>query len=197
MEYSEKVNCTVTAKIQENDHKPTKSYIDITFEKSDQSFSYIVFQNFYTHSITIKSLKDGKSPEDEDAWEKIYTQKLMESAHFEGDAMNWHFIMASKFSGAYNKKQLRIFLKSPSPSWVDFYIKNVEVYQKKFVVSSSYTKPVQQKLSPFQKMKKEVRKLNKKKQKKVGESEDQSRPTYEENISPNDEISKIDFAYTF
>jgi hypothetical protein len=46
--------------------KPCKSYVEITFNKENEAafFSYIVLQNFYSYSITIKQFKSSMEQKD-------------------------------------------------------------------------------------------------------------------------------------
>ena len=92
---AEPVACSISSKISENPVKPTKSYIEVVFENPDQGFNFMIFQNFYTYAITIKVLKTGASiPELDDSWTTVYRKTLMRNAHFEGDAQDWHYILA-------------------------------------------------------------------------------------------------------
>ena len=131
---AEPVACSISSKISESPSKPTKSYIEIIFENPEQGFNFMIFQNFYTASITIKVLKTGSMPELEDSWTTVYWKELMRNAHFEGDAQDWHYILAqSSFNQNFDRsncKMMRIYLQQPSPSWMDFYIKNINVYNK-------------------------------------------------------------------
>ena len=56
-------------------------------------FHYIVLQNFYTYSVTIKQCKTGQNPKNESSWVTILKDyQLMRNAHFETDAQNWHIL---------------------------------------------------------------------------------------------------------
>lgn len=48
--------CTISNKINTKPQKPTQSYFEVTLNKDSEIafLAYIVFQNFYTSSITIK-----------------------------------------------------------------------------------------------------------------------------------------------
>ena len=69
-----------------------------------------------------------------DNWKTILANhKLMNNAHYEGDAQNWHIIGVDLFNEKYdyaNLSTLRIIMNAPSPSWLDFYLKNISVYCK-------------------------------------------------------------------
>ena len=77
--------------------RPCQCYIDIEFKKEIETtfFSYLVFQNFYCHQITIKQFcgKSSNDMKDDKMWRTIlknYT--LMQNPHYETDAQNWHII---------------------------------------------------------------------------------------------------------
>ena len=56
-------------------------------------FHYIVLQNFYTYSVTVKQCKPGQNPKNESSWFTILKDyQLMRNAHFETDAQNWHIL---------------------------------------------------------------------------------------------------------
>ena len=90
-------DCNISSKATTKTTRPSLAYIDIEFRKETETayFSYLIFQNFYCHQITIKQFT-GKNPndrKDEKNWKTIvknYT--LMENPHFETDAQNWHII---------------------------------------------------------------------------------------------------------
>lgn len=82
--------------------KPCKSYIEITFNKETTEvpfFQYIVLQNFYTYSFTVKQFKSSglgeirEQKKSENNWVTVLKEyQLMRNAHFETDAQNWHII---------------------------------------------------------------------------------------------------------
>jgi len=60
--------------------------------------------------------------------------RLMGDAHYENDAQNWHIIGAELFNSRFerrNLKHLRIFLKQPSPNWLDFSLRNITAFTKR------------------------------------------------------------------
>ena len=132
------VDCTVSSKQKNQSKKPSKSFYDISFVSKDSSLNYIIFQNFYVATITIKQYKgvgDSKAElEKPDNWKTVLsTYKLMNNAHFEGDAQNWHIIGTELFNDKFepnNLSILRIYMNAPSPSWLDFYLKTITVHYK-------------------------------------------------------------------
>uniref|UniRef100_A0A7S3JF62 Uncharacterized protein n=1 Tax=Euplotes harpa TaxID=151035 RepID=A0A7S3JF62_9SPIT len=132
------VDCTVSSKQKNFSKKPSRAYYDINFNAKDSGFNYMLFQNFYVASITIKQYKgenETKAELEKAAnWKTILPNyKLMNNAHFEGDAQNWHIIGTELFNEKFDRSDLsvlRIFLNAPSPSWLDFYLKSISVYYK-------------------------------------------------------------------
>ena len=163
---------TVSNKVATRQQRPCQHYIDISFNKdADISFfSYITLQNFYTHAITVKqfitpagSSNVKEEMKDDKNWVSIlknYT--LMQNAHYENDAQNWHIvgvelvsalllkiliILTVMFFGLQfntrferrNLKHLRIYLKQPSPSWNDFSLRSITVFTKRIDYNSQPT----------------------------------------------------------
>ena len=93
---------TISNKTNSKTTKPCPTYIEVTFNKDNEIafFSYLTFQNFYTHAITIKQFippsAGANSKEDmknEKNWVSILKNyQLMRNSHFENDAQNWHII---------------------------------------------------------------------------------------------------------
>eukprot|EP00397_Hematodinium_sp_SG-2012_P068954 GEMP01114986.1.p1 GENE.GEMP01114986.1~~GEMP01114986.1.p1 ORF type:complete len:174 (+),score=39.05 GEMP01114986.1:98-619(+) len=86
----------------------------------------ILFQNFYTHSLSIALQSDGPTP--------IFSTQLMEVCHAENDAQAWHAIYANQFNPGLppdvSAVTLEFTLKQPSPMWVDkdFSIRSLQGY---------------------------------------------------------------------
>ncbi len=75
--------------------KPCKAYIELQFNKDSEVafFHYIVLQNFYTYSVTVKQCKSGHNTKSEQSWVTVLKDyQLMRNAHFETDAQNWHIL---------------------------------------------------------------------------------------------------------
>lgn len=134
---------TISNKTNTKQQRPCHAYIEINLNKENESsfFSYLVFQNFYTAQITIKQfnvnapgdIKEAKK-EDKNWLTILKNYHLMRNAHFETDAQNWHIIGSELFNSKFdrrNLKSLRIYLKQPSPSWVDYTLRSIQVYMKK------------------------------------------------------------------
>lgn len=85
----------------------------------------------------------------------------MRNAHFETDAQNWHIIGTELFNSKFDRrslKSIRLYLKQPSPSWLDYTLRNITLYMKKIESKfpssvASYNKD----LSPFEQMKMALR----------------------------------------
>ena len=93
---------TVSNKTSTKTTKPSPTYIELTFNKDNEIafFSYLTFQNFYTHMITIKQFippsagANGREEmKNEKNWVSVLKNyQIMRNAHFENDAQNWHII---------------------------------------------------------------------------------------------------------
>ena len=94
------LDCLVSNKTMTLQQKPCKAYIELQFNKDSEVafFHYIVLQNFYTYSVTIKQFKAGSGdPKElrklESNWVTVLKDyQLMKNANFETDAQNWHII---------------------------------------------------------------------------------------------------------
>ena len=76
----------------------------------------------------VKRKKSGANP-----WNTILRQrKLMESAHYEGNAQSWFIIPITEFNSYYNSEKdnmpLRIHLFQPSALWSKFEIRDIKVF---------------------------------------------------------------------
>ena len=86
------VDCLVSNKTMTMQQKPCKAYIELQFNKDQEVafFHYIVLQNFYTYSVTVKQAKASSNSEtrkSESGWVTILKDyQLMRNAHFETDA---------------------------------------------------------------------------------------------------------------
>ena len=93
---------TVSNKVALKQQRPCQHYIDLTFNKDNEIsfFSYITLQNFYTYAITIKQFiapAGSSNPREEMKEDKNWVSvlknyHLMQDAHYENDAQNWHII---------------------------------------------------------------------------------------------------------
>jgi hypothetical protein len=132
-------DCSISSKEKTKVQRPSQAYIDVEFRKDSETtfFSYLIFQNYYCHQITVKQFtgKNSTDKKDEKNWKTVlknYT--LMENPHYETDAQNWHIIGTELFNQKFDRrslKHLRIYLKQPSPSWLDYNIREIQMYMKK------------------------------------------------------------------
>ena len=95
---------TISNKTNTKPQKPSLSYFDVTLNKDTEVafFAYIVFQNFYTSTITIKQFIPSSGQissvtrddlRNEKQWVTILKDyQLMLNAHYENDAQNYHII---------------------------------------------------------------------------------------------------------
>ena len=65
----------ISNKTQTKQHRPCQSYVEIEFQKENEAsyFSYICFQNYYCHQITVKQFsgKPGGDRKDEKQWKTL------------------------------------------------------------------------------------------------------------------------------
>eukprot|EP00351_Strombidinopsis_sp_SopsisLIS2011_P000454 CAMPEP_0116874682 /NCGR_PEP_ID=MMETSP0463-20121206/6218_1 /TAXON_ID=181622 /ORGANISM="Strombidinopsis sp, Strain SopsisLIS2011" /LENGTH=119 /DNA_ID=CAMNT_0004518719 /DNA_START=214 /DNA_END=573 /DNA_ORIENTATION=+ len=94
--------------------------------------------------MTIKQYSGPSGKEDlknDSHWVTILKNyQLMRNAHFEQDAQNWHIVGTELFNQKFdsrNCKHLRVFIKQPSPSWLDFTLRSVNLYLRKIESVSS------------------------------------------------------------
>jgi hypothetical protein len=84
-------DCSISSKVTAKTQRPSQAYIDIEFRKDNETsyFSYLIFQNYYCHQISIKQFtgKNSSDKKDDKNWKTVlknYT--LMENPHYETDA---------------------------------------------------------------------------------------------------------------
>lgn len=91
----------VSNKVASKSSKPCHQQIDIVFQKeSDQNFvQYLVFQNFYTASVSVKQFTGSTGSNFKEEMKKdanwltvLSNYQLMVDPHCESDAQNWHII---------------------------------------------------------------------------------------------------------
>ena len=91
------IDCLISNKTMLMTAKPSKAFVEIQFNKDSEIpfFNYIVLQNFYTYSVTIKQYKAAPGqtgdPKElrkgENNWVTVLKDyQLMRNAHFETDA---------------------------------------------------------------------------------------------------------------
>jgi len=68
-------DCHVSNKVSSKTTRPCQSYIEIEFRKDQETpyFSYLIFQNFYTHQVTIKQFtgKSANDRKDDSNWKTV------------------------------------------------------------------------------------------------------------------------------
>jgi hypothetical protein len=102
-------------------------YVDLHF-RPPVKLNYIVFRNYYTHSIRIQHRLLAR-----DGWREVMGPKvLMQDPHLEADAQDCHCIDVLKdFDRQFDCSQvihLRIFLQQPSPNWLSFSLHDIKCY---------------------------------------------------------------------
>lgn len=104
--------------------RPSQVYIDIGFPNGEK-FDTLLFQNFYTSSISItQQSSSGNSP-------ILDNYVLMPNAFSESGAQLWFAIDSSSFSSEFIKgKPIRIVLFQPSAQWHKFEIRNIKALCK-------------------------------------------------------------------
>ena len=112
------IECHIAKPATTSTTMPCMTYVECTFSKPQDIglLSHMAFQNYYTYSITIKqfvSPTQSTNPsrdemKNEANWVAILKNyKLMNNAHYEGDAQNWHIIGLELFNCKLNLKNLR------------------------------------------------------------------------------------------
>lgn len=123
---SKEVQMTTSQVVYEGE-LPCPCYISLSFPRPEP-IEHLVFQNYYTGSITIKQYIT-----DLDSYRTVLKDfKLTNWPHFENDAENWYIISTSMFRGNYDAsllKELRIYLTQPSPNWKSFGLKNINCFK--------------------------------------------------------------------
>jgi len=136
--------------LQVDGELPCDSYIELSIN-SQENLDYILFQNFYVASITIKQ-QQGKN------WKTVLRDfKLTSYPHFENHAENWYIVSSKHFNRSFNKKEpacFRIYLNQPSPNWEKFLIRNITCYS----VKSKPAPKVEQPKSAFGRFKQQLHK---------------------------------------
>ena len=120
--------CRVSNVLHTKESRPNKSYIDIVFQYPSK-LNFLVFRNFFTHSITIRHYA---SAEDDKGRDVLKGYKLMMNSQCENDAHNYHCIDVYKhFTKAFDTfrvSHLRIFLIQPSPHWIEHSLTDISSY---------------------------------------------------------------------
>ncbi|DBA04147.1 TPA: hypothetical protein N0F65_004255 [Lagenidium giganteum] len=99
----------------------------VTFPTKPKSLGYIVFRNFYTASIRIEQQNmDGSTVV------LLPGYRLMQHAHCEDDAQNWHLLAVDKFQTKIDYlhlESLYIYLFQPCPTWEKWELQHLKFYE--------------------------------------------------------------------
>lgn len=97
----------------------SKQYIDYSLPNSLPSNFSIVFQNYFSKSISIT---------DDANKVLIDSYQLMKNASCESEGQNWHQIKSSTFKSPINpSRPLRIYFEQASNMWIKYEIRNVKI----------------------------------------------------------------------
>lgn len=167
---------------------PGPVYIEVTFPAQKPfRFFYLLFQNYYTASVTLKQLLF-------ESWTTILRNyKLTNTPHFENDAQNWYLIPATYFSSDFQPEgfsKLRIYLTQPSPNWLDFTLKNIKCYS---VFLVPVERPIDTRRSSFQQLKDQIESKRTSAQASASKPLITVLPTqYDDTIRPGEEVRTVD-----
>ena len=104
---------------------PRVAILDVAL-KYPSNVAYISFRNHYTHSVTIKYVKEG-----EQHWQlcTVTSVELMPSCHYEQGAESYVVLGREHFLCALERVQhLRLILRQPSPHWREFGVKDLRCF---------------------------------------------------------------------
>lgn len=100
-------------------------YIDVRFDSPSENLDYLVFQNYYTSSLTISQQVRGSE------YSPILVDKiLMPFPDCENGSQSLFSISIDEFSSFSSGKSLRIYLFQPSPCWQHFEIRTLKAFKK-------------------------------------------------------------------
>jgi hypothetical protein len=72
--------------------RPCEMYYEITFPSSAEDLFSVQFQNYYCTWLTVKARE-----RDDTRWRTVLKRRrLMEDAHYEDDAQDWHSVKVSE-----------------------------------------------------------------------------------------------------
>ena len=120
------ISLFATPTIRRDLDRPSSCYVDVKILDQSKAgeIEAIVFQNYYTASITISmAISDSVTSSYVNVLEN---RKLMQSPYYENGSQDWVTINMSEFNDNYIVgKPLRIMLFQPSPSWINYEIKQI------------------------------------------------------------------------
>lgn len=100
---------------------PRVAILDVSL-KHPSNITCITFRNHYTHSVTVRYIKEG-----EPHW-RLCTKnmELMKSCHCEQGAESFVTLDSEHFLSPMERvKHLRLILRQPSPHWREFGVKQL------------------------------------------------------------------------
>ncbi len=110
--------------------RPCEIYYEIAFPSSAADLFCIQFRNYYSTWLTVKQREH-----DDTRWRTVLKRhRLMEDAHYEDDAQDWHSIKVSEFSPRYSPftvAALRLYLVQPSSCWLKVELRQITCYQRR------------------------------------------------------------------
>lgn len=109
-------------------NKSKHVYIDIQFTQvnNEIEFNHIIFQNYYSSSLTVSQLNSNM-----EYIVILDNYKLMKDAYSEQDSQRWFTINSNEFNTLYEKhKSIRITLFQPCTYWESFELCNIKIYGK-------------------------------------------------------------------
>ena len=104
---------------------PRVVILDVSL-KYPSCIAYISFRNHYTHSVTVKYVKEG-----EQQWQlcTATSVELMPSCHCEQGAEGYAVLGREHFLCPLERVQhLRLILRQPSPHWREFSVKDLRCF---------------------------------------------------------------------
>jgi hypothetical protein len=101
-------------------------FVDISFPDVTTSPDFIVFQNYYSSSVSI-----AQQVAADEFVTILDSYQLMNDAHSESEAQNWHEIDCKLFNGNYSPgATMRFTMYQPDPSWLKYEIQNIKVISR-------------------------------------------------------------------
>jgi hypothetical protein len=101
-------------------------FVDISFPDVTKSPDFIVFQNYYSSSVSI-----AQQVAVDEFVTILDSYQLMSDAHSESEAQNWHEIDCKLFNGNYSPgATMRFTMYQPDPSWLKYEIQNIKVISR-------------------------------------------------------------------
>ncbi|ETW07415.1 hypothetical protein H310_01938 [Aphanomyces invadans] len=100
--------------------------IEVTFKAPPIYFSHLSFQNYYAAMLRIDQVVQGRCVTILDRF------RLMQNAHHEDDAQNWHIIKREEFGAPLDVAKAEHFifyLLQPSPLWEKWELRSIKLFE--------------------------------------------------------------------